>query len=279
MARGRDTLRLDPPEVVVVIDADCCIDKTSVCALIVAAAKSGRPVQSTYILTPDLGASPLVQLSTFAFFLKNAVRQRGLQRLGGPAHLTGTGMAFPWAVFDRAALASANVVEDLALGLELAGRGLPPLFLPQATVSSPAAGAGGTLIQRERWEGGHFSTIIRSVPGLFGEALRKRDWATFVAALDLSIPPLAMLALINLGAIAAAMLALLFGGSPLPVFLLVAVLATALAAVMLAWAREGRRFASAAAWVRVPFYILWKVPMYLRLARKGAPKDWLRTGR
>lgn len=279
LAAARDALRVDPPEVVMVIDADCRIDRNSLSVLIEAAVQSNRPVQSTNLLMPDLGASPLIQLSTFAFFLKNVIRQRGLQRLGGPAHLTGTGMAFPWSVFDRAALASANVVEDLTLGLGLAGRGLPPLFVPQAIVSSPAAAKGGTLIQRERWEGGHFSTIIRSVPGLFGEALRKRDWATFVAALDLSVPPLAMLALFNLAAVAIVLLALFFGGSPLPLMLLVAVLAAALAAVMLAWGKEGRRFASAAAWARVPFYILWKVPMYLRLARKGAPKDWLRTGR
>jgi hypothetical protein len=25
--------------------------------------------------------------------------------------------------------------------------------------------------------------------------------------------------------------------------------------------------------------LLWKLPMYVGLARKGAPKDWLRTGR
>jgi hypothetical protein len=43
--------------------------------------------------------------------------------------------------------------------------------------------------------------------------------------------------------------------------------------------REGRRFASAGTLLRLPFYMLWKLPMYVGLARKGAPKDWLRTGR
>jgi len=31
--------------------------------------------------------------------------------------------------------------------------------------------------------------------------------------------------------------------------------------------------------VRIPLYVLWKVPLYLGLARRGAPTDWLRTGR
>ena len=50
-------------------------------------------------------------------------------------------------------------------------------------------------------------------------------------------------------------------------------------AVTLAWVKEGRPFASSATLLRLPFYVLWKVPMYVGLARRGAPKDWLRTGR
>lgn len=279
LAAAREALRDQPPDVVIVIDADCRINRYSLIALIDAAATTCRPVQSTNVLAPDLGASPLVQLSSFAFFLKNSVRQLGLKRLGGAARLTGTGMAFPWLLFDRAQLATANVVEDLALGLEVARSGSPPLFVPQAIVASPAATTSRTLVQRERWEGGHFSTLVAVAPGLLMQALVKRDWATFAAALDLAVPPLAMLALFNLAAISVSFAALLLGGSWLPLALLVAVLGLAGVGVAMAWAIEGRRFASAAALVRVPYYILWKVPMYLRLARRGAPKDWLRTGR
>ena len=31
--------------------------------------------------------------------------------------------------------------------------------------------------------------------------------------------------------------------------------------------------------VRVPLYVAWKLPLYLGLARHGAPKQWLRTSR
>jgi hypothetical protein len=51
------------------------------------------------------------------------------------------------------------------------------------------------------------------------------------------------------------------------------------AAVLIAWAREGRRFVSLPVLARVPLYVLWKVPLYLGLARRGTPKEWLRTGR
>ena len=30
---------------------------------------------------------------------------------------------------------------------------------------------------------------------------------------------------------------------------------------------------------RLPLYVLWKIPLYLGLARRGAPSEWLRTGR
>jgi hypothetical protein len=29
----------------------------------------------------------------------------------------------------------------------------------------------------------------------------------------------------------------------------------------------------------MPFYMLWKIPMYFTFARHGAPKEWERTGR
>ena len=45
-------------------------------------------------------------ISALAFLVKNQVRPRGLARLGLPCLLTGTGMAFPWAVIRGAPLAS-----------------------------------------------------------------------------------------------------------------------------------------------------------------------------
>ena len=97
--------------------------------------------------------------------IKNLVRQRALQRLAGRAHLTGTGMALPWPIFEQANLGGSNIVEDLALGLELAERSAPPMLVEEATVWSPAASAGGTLVQRRRWEGGFLATMLKTAPG------------------------------------------------------------------------------------------------------------------
>src|SRR5206468_6046350 len=165
LAAAREHLRGKRVDVVVVLDADCRIDADSLHALIATAGQAARPCQAVNLLAPDLSAGPLVQISSFAFMIKNLVRQRALQRLAGRGHLTGTGMALPWSIFEQANVGGANIVEDLALGLELAERSAPPTLVEQATVWSPAASAGGTLVQRRRWEGGFLATMLQTAPG------------------------------------------------------------------------------------------------------------------
>jgi glycosyltransferase involved in cell wall biosynthesis len=278
LAAAAKYLRSNPPDVVVVLDADCRIDRDSLQAL-AAAASNGRPAQAVNLLAPDLSASPLVQLSTFAFMIKNLVRQRGLQRLADRAHLTGTGMALPWQIFAGANLGGANIVEDLALGLALADRATAPMLVSDATVWSPAASERGTLVQRKRWEGGYVATALKSAPSAFARSMQRGDIRGFLAALDLSIPPLALLVMINALAFAIAVIGALAGAALWPVIAQIAVGILAGFAVVLAWTQEGRRFASGRTLLRLPFYVLWKLPMYVGLARRGAPKEWLRTGR
>lgn len=278
LAAAADFLSANPPDVVVVLDADCRIDRNSLRALAAVSSK-GRPGQAVNLLAPDLAAAPLVQLSTFAFMIKNMVRQRGLQRLAGRAHLTGTGMALPWEHFARANLGGSNIVEDLALGLELVERAAAPMLVSNATVWSPPASQSGTLVQRRRWEGGYMATAFKTVPAALARSVRRGDIRGIMAALDLSIPPLAVLVLINAVAFMIALLGLFAGAAVWPLIVQLVVGACAIAALMAAWAREGRRFASAGTLLRLPFYVLWKLPMYVGLAREGAPKEWLRTGR
>jgi cellulose synthase/poly-beta-1,6-N-acetylglucosamine synthase-like glycosyltransferase len=279
LAAAREHLRTARADVVVVLDADCRIDHQSLRALAAGAGYTCRPCQAVNLLAPDLSTSPLVQLSTFAFMVKNLIRQRSLQRLAGRAHLTGTGMAFPWTIFAKANLGGSNIVEDLTLGLELAERAAPPMLVPNATVWSPSAPAPGTLVQRRRWEGGYLTTAIKAAPRALLRGLRRGDWPGVVGALNLCVPPLALLVLMDAAALAIAALAFLAGAALWPVIVEVVAGAFAATAVILAWVCEGRRFASGATLLRLPFYVLWKLPMYVGLAHRGAPKEWLRTGR
>ena len=275
-ARGH--LAVEPPDLVVIIDADCRIDAQSLVRLIAACASTNRPCQAIYLLDPVPGGSPPVQISTFAFFIRNVVRQRALQRLIGRVHLLGTGMAVPWSAFDREGLATADIVEDLRMGIQLADAGFPALFVESAEVWSAPETAGNTLVQRRRWEGGFLAHALASGPKMLAKSMRHSDVKGFGAALDLMVPPLALLVMLDISAlILGAGVTWLTGASVAAPLLLAAALLLAGAALAAAWLVGGRRFVSFGGLARIPLYLVWKLPLYLGLVRRGAPKEWLRT--
>lgn len=278
LAFARDHLRAAPPAAVAVIDADCEIDAQSLARLFALAAETGQPVQAVNLLRPDLHAAPMVQVSNFAFLVKNLVRQRGLARLAGRVNLTGTGMAFPWPLFAAAPLATDDVVEDLGLGLDLSTSGRPPLLASDATVWSGASTTDGTLKQRTRWEGGFLSTSLRRALPLAVRGLARFDGRMVWSGLSLAVPPLALLALVNAATGAIGLGLLVAGASPAPFLAQFAIGVLAVGALAIVWRKHGRAFLSSRAAARLPLYLFWKLPMYLGLLRRR-PTTWLRTGR
>jgi len=275
---ARTHLQPAPPDVVVIVDADCRVDAPSLKRLIAACIASGRPCQASYLLDPVPNASPPVQISTFAFFIRNVIRQRALQRLAGRVHLLGTGMALPWAAFDREELATGDIVEDLRMGIELADQGSPPLFVESAEVWSAPETAGNTLIQRRRWEGGFLAHALGSGPRMLVKSIGRRDPRAFWAAIDLMVPPLALLIMLDVAAmVLGAGLIWLAQANAWPLIVLAGALLVAGAALAGAWLGGGSRFVSLWGLACIPFYLVWKLPIYLGFARRGAPREWLRT--
>lgn len=269
-----------PPEVVVILDSDCRTDRGSLAALIMQAHQQQHPTQAINLLQPDRTAGTMVQVSTFAFLLKNLVRQRGLQRLTGGVHLTGTGMALPWALFAKADLATASIVEDVRLGIELSRQGAAPQLVSAARVWSPHAAQTQTLTQRSRWEGGFLSLAKALAPKLLVESLTSLSVRQALSALDLMIPPVALLIGMYIALLGmTGLLALTGVTSLLPVLLIAGVLGLMAISIGLVWLTEGRDYLSGAALLRAPAYIFWKLPMYFSLLRGGAPKVWARTER
>jgi hypothetical protein len=94
------------------------------------------------------------------------------------------------------------------------------------------------------------------------------------------IPPFALLLLLDFVALMLGVAASWFAGAGLwPTLLLAAAIVVAFLALALAWRAGGSRFVTLAGLARVPFYLIWKLPLYLGFARSGTPKEWLRTGR
>lgn len=279
LAFGRDHLARSatPPDAVIVMDADCRLAPGSVEAL-AAACRDGRPVQAVNLIAPDLQAEPMTQISGFAMVVKNLYRSRGMQRLGGAALLTGTGMAFPWPLFARAELASGSLVEDLGLGIALTRAGHPPRLVEGAQVSSAPAPPEVALQQRTRWEHGFLDTVRRSALPLLRSGLSRGSRAEALLACHLLVPPLALLLMAATAALVAAALLALAGASAWPALVLGAVLAAALGVTVIAWRHGGRRWLSGAALLRAPLYILWKLPIYLGFLRRRET-EWRRTPR
>jgi len=278
LAFGVDALRADPPAVVVILDADCDAAPGALDALVDCVARSGRPAQALYLMLAAADARLPRRLAQFAWRVRNWARPAGWLRLGLPCQLMGTGMAFTWNMLEDAPLANASIVEDMKLGIDLAGSGRAPVFCPAALVTSyfPDSSA-ATQTQRTRWEHGHLEMIVREVPAMLAGALRRRDARLLGMALDLCVPPLALLAASLLGAsAAAAVLWALGGGGPLPVLALELVLFGA--AALVAWWSRGRDLVRFGELLSIPLYIGAKLPLYLRfLVRRQ--KQWVRTDR
>src|SRR6202034_1495819 len=158
---------VNPPEIIIIIDADCRLAVNTLDRLAMASEATGHPIQSLYLMTaPD--ESPInYRVAMFAFRVKNWVRPLGLRALKLPCQLMGTGMAFPWEYIRSANLATGAAVEDLKLGLDLTGAGHPPLFCPSAAINSQfPSSIKGTGSQRKRWEQGHIAMIASATPRL-----------------------------------------------------------------------------------------------------------------
>ena len=278
LAFGRDHLAADPPRVVIVLDADCRAEAGSLERLATHAIRADAAIQSLYLLAPDLAAAPMVQVSNFAFVVKNLVRQRGLRRLGAPVPLGGTGMAFPWHMFRDAALASNHLVEDLALSVDLALAGTPARFDEGATVWSDAASISATAGQRARWEGGFLQTARTHGGRLIAAGLGRRRPGLVWLALHVATPPLALLMTAELAAtmLVGLLSRLAWVGAAI---VSLAVVGALVVAVLAAWAAYGWRWLRLGTLLRLPLYLAWKLPLYVRLVRGRGPRDWVRTER
>jgi len=276
---GVRSMAAAPPDVVVIVDADCQVAPGSIEQLAKLTAGQHRPVQALYLFETPANLSAKNAVSTLAIRVKNWVRLAGLSNLGMPCLLTGTGMAMPWDIIRRAPLASGNIVEDMNLGMDLAIAGYSPLFCPEARVTSVLPQKEqAAKSQRTRWEHGHLQTITTQVPRLLKVSLQKGRLDLFVLALDLLVPPLSLLVMLWLVGTIAALVGLYFGASSVPAFLLGVEGILIAIAVLVAWAKFCRRELPARVLLTIPLYVMWKIPLYFAFLFKRQ-KAWVRTER
>jgi cellulose synthase/poly-beta-1,6-N-acetylglucosamine synthase-like glycosyltransferase len=276
---GMRHLEADPPAAVVFLDADCRVAPGTVRLLAAAAIQLQRPVQGLNLCQADAKGGNFQILSMLAFRFKNLVRARGLARLAGVSHLSGTGMALPWPLAQQAKLASDNLAEDMQLGLDLAIGGRPAMFVPEALVESPLpSSAASARTQRTRWEHGHLKIIGRQAPRLLGQALQQRRLDLAWLAFDLAIPPLALLAFALALVLVLTGVNRVFGGTALPLLIAGAATASLTAAIAAGWAAFCRQQVPLVALLTAPLYIAAKLPIYVAFVLKRQ-QAWVRTER
>lgn len=276
---GLRFIEADPPAVVVMADADCIVHQGAIDRIARLADAVSRPIQSIYLMERPANPGPNDAVSALAFMVKNVVRPRGLDRLGQPCLLYGTAMAFPWSVIAHAPLANSNIVEDMQLAVDLAIAGHPSVFCEEAKVTGRLPQQkSAAKSQRVRWEHGHLKTLLTQVPQLLKASLGQRRFDLLAIALDLCIPPLSLLVMMWAAVMGGALLAGALGASWIPAIFLAIQGLLILISIIGAWAKFGRADLPARTLLAVPFYILWKIPLYFAFLVRPQTK-WIRTER
>jgi cellulose synthase/poly-beta-1,6-N-acetylglucosamine synthase-like glycosyltransferase len=268
-------LSLDPPEVVIVVDADCRPESGAIARIATRAKAEGRAIQGASLVRPAEDAF-LPKVSALAFHIRNEVRPRGLARLDLPVLLQGTGMAIPWLQIAEADLGGSHLAEDRKLGIALALDERTPRAEPEARFWS-ALETGGSVAdgQRSRWERGHLAAIREDVPRLLRAAVHQRRPELCALAAELAVPPLTLL----LGAWVVSLLAAAVIASSAPLACaLVLPGAIAFGLLALASMRSLSTPISSRFLLAAPLYALAKVPLYLRAVRRQSV-GWQRAKR
>ena len=268
-----------PPEVLVILDGDCIIEPGTIENITLTAIATGRPVQSTYLMEQPDTPSLKDNISMFSIKVKNLVRLLGLKRLGWHCLLTGSGMAFPWSLINRVSLAGSKTTDDMQLTVDLALAGSTPVFCENAFVVGRLMKDKNAKSQRSRWEHGHLEMIMVEVPRLLKAFLKTGNLAALVLALDISVPPLSLLVIFwSAIAIVTWLSAIVSRVSYVPAIVVSVGGLFLFTGVLLAWSRFGRSDLPLKNLLSIPFYILSKIPIYLKFLVNPQSR-WLKTER
>lgn len=276
---GMQYLREDPPEVVMIIDADCVISEQLIDRISRRCISLQRPVQADYVMRFPTEGGVKQQVTEFAWLVKNTVRPLGYQFLGFPCQLMGTGMAFLWTDLSKSPLANGHLVEDMKLGLDLAALRKAPYYDATVSVSSyfPTSEQ-GIATQRLRWEHGHLGLIFKDFPHYLRIAVLQRNAMLLAQAFDLIIPPLALLFIATLALWGISLIVYIMFGIALFMILMTVALSALGVGILIAWYCFARSIISFSTLLMAPWVLLMKIPVYLKFM-VNRQVSWVRSKR
>ena len=276
---GMQHLKLNPPEVVIIVDADCEIESNLIETVSQLCVSLQRPIQANYIMQFPSKAGLKQQITEFAWIVKNTVRPLGYQFVGLPCQLMGTGMAFLWKDLSQCNLASGHLVEDMKLGLDLASIGSSPVYCPGTNVRSyfPTSEE-GQASQRARWEHGHLGVIVGEAPKYMLKAISEFNVKLFAQVLDLMVPPLALIFIMSVSFWLIALGFWVYTSYAIPLVIFSAILTILFFGILYAWFSFGRQIITLRSLMIAPLVLLMKIPLYIKFII-SRQVDWVRSKR
>jgi cellulose synthase/poly-beta-1,6-N-acetylglucosamine synthase-like glycosyltransferase len=277
LAWALQELRRERPnaEAFAFVDADCVASPNLLTAI-----ESRLRAGAEAVQVNDVVANPRASWSSAlryaAFTLINTVAPLGKDRLGISCGLRGTGMGFSATLLTRVPWESFSLAEDGEYHIRVVLAGGRVAFAPEASVASAMpTRLSDAWNQHLRWEGGKWQLIRRWTPRLLVAALRHRNPAGAVVALEPLIPPQSLqiggtCTLTVLAALSDSQVAMAFGA---------AVLVAQFAYILGGLALVGAPVEVYRALLLAPMLMVWKVRLYLRILSGRGPRAWVRTGR
>jgi len=215
-------------------------------------------------------------LSSAALNVFHHVRPAGRNRIGGTAGLKGNGMAFKTDILKRYGWSAYSIVEDIEFSMILLKDGILVHYNPDAIVyGEMATEKKQAETQRKRWEGGRFEVFKKyGLPLLRSWAKAKTQWQYLDGFMELFTPPLSLLVMGQFLFLAVSLM-MYPGLFPLSICCLLGTAFYVFSGLIL-------KKAPLYVWkclFSAPFFILWKIPIYLKIAKKSERNTWERTQR
>ena len=261
-------------DAIIVVDADCVVSGDFLRRMDARLEHGAEVIQSANrVLNPT--ESPLAALRLASFAGYNYLRPFARSALGLSAGLKGTGMCFSAKVLGATDWDASGIAEDAEFHLELVRLGRRVEFAPEAAVLSdmPVTYSQASS-QSARWERGRIE-LLRRVPGLLSDAVRKRSAVRLDAAIEQLIPPLSVPFAVSVATFAAAV----FWGAPTIALLAVVAFVCQVGYVFVSMVLVRAPLRTYLALAYVPRYVVWKIGTYLRSLIPGGTTKWIRTPR
>ncbi len=259
----------------VMLDADWTVSP-NLLEVVNAYLQSGAEIVqvSCRVARPD--DSWLAALRCVAFSLINYVRPLGANALGLSCGLKGTGMAFARRVLQEDGWRSYSLIEDAEQHIKLLLRGHRVIFAPEAYIESdqpPTLQAARN--QNLRWESGKLALVRDYALPLLRAGFRTRNPSLLAEVLALLVPPLSVLFALCCAALG---LTSALGLEELRQLSLV-LIAGLVVHVGVGLATSRPPLFVYLALLMAPFFILWKLWIYVLALGQRGHGPWVRTSR